>query len=100
MGRESLVGLNREVREGSGTQAGDTVELELALDTAPREVTVPDALATALAADHKACEAFDSLSFTRRKEFARWIEGAKREETRDRRVVQALQMLREGKTRS
>ena len=99
-GRESLVGLNREVRDGSGTQAGDTVELELALDTAPREVTVPDALATALAADHKAREAFDSLSFTHRKEFARWIEGAKREETRDRRVVQALQMLREGKTRS
>ena len=54
MGGEFLVGLNREVREGSGAQAGDTVELELELDTAPREVEVPEALATALAGDREA----------------------------------------------
>jgi uncharacterized protein YdeI (YjbR/CyaY-like superfamily) len=45
-------------------------------------------------------EAFDALSYTHRKEFARWVEEAKREETRDRRVAEALEMLREGRTRS
>jgi bacteriocin resistance YdeI/OmpD-like protein/uncharacterized protein DUF1905 len=101
MGGEFLVGLNREVRVGAGSvQAGDTVEVALELDTKSREVEVPEALATALEGDAEARAAFDRLAFTHRKEFARWIEEAKREETRERRVAQALQMLREGRTRS
>jgi predicted aminopeptidase len=43
-------------------------------------------------------EVFDSLAYTHRKEFAQWIAEAKREETRERRVAKALQMLRERKT--
>jgi antitoxin component of MazEF toxin-antitoxin module len=100
MGGEFLVGLNRAVREGAGVQAGDQVEVELELDAAPREVEVPRALADALAADGEAREAFDRLAYTHRKEYARWIEEAKRDETRRRRVAQALEMLRQGKTRS
>ena len=100
MGGEFLVGLNRAVREGAGVQAGDQVEVELELDAAPREVEVPRALADALAADGEAREAFDRLAYTHRKEYARWIEEAKRDETRPRRVAQALEMLRQGKTRS
>jgi uncharacterized protein YdeI (YjbR/CyaY-like superfamily) len=42
----------------------------------------------------------DGLAYTHRKEYARWVDEAKRDETRDRRVVQALEMLREGRTRS
>jgi hypothetical protein len=99
MGGEFLVGLNREVRDGAGAQAGDTVEVAIELDTAPREVDVPEALAGALAADKQAGAAFEALSFTHRKEYARWVAEAKREETRDRRVAQAIQMLHEGKTR-
>jgi hypothetical protein len=97
---EFLVGLNREVREDASVEAGDTVTLTLALDTAPREVEVPEALAQALNADPEATAAFERLAFTHRKEFARWIAEAKREETRDRRVVQALEMIRAGQTRS
>jgi bacteriocin resistance YdeI/OmpD-like protein/uncharacterized protein DUF1905 len=97
---EFMLGLNREVREGAGAEAGDTVALELELDTAPREVEVPEALAAALAGDPAAKAVFDQLSFTHRKEYARWIEEAKRDETRERRVAQALEMLREGETRS
>jgi hypothetical protein len=97
---EFLVGLNREVREGAGVQAGDTVTMALELDTAPRDVKVPEALAQALAADSEARTAFDGLAFTHRKEFARWIAEAKREETRARRLEQALEMLRGGRTRT
>ena len=78
---EFLVGLNREVREGAGVQAGDTVTLTLALDAEPREVTVPPALA----ADPETQAAFDRLAFTHRKEFTRWVAEARREETRERR---------------
>ncbi len=97
MGGEFLLGLNREVREGADVQAGDEVEVTIELDTAPREVEVPDALAAALAADPAARAAFEGLAFTHRKEYARWIAEAKREETRARRVEQALERLRAGK---
>jgi len=100
MGGEFLVGLNRDVREGAAVQAGDEVEVALELDTAPREVDVPDALAAALAADPPVQAAFDALAFTHRKEYARWIAAAKRDETRQRRVQQAVDMIRAGQTRS
>lgn len=100
MGGEFMVGLNRAVREGAGVAAGDTVAVALVLDTAPREVEVPPALRTALDAAPELKARFERLAFTHRKEFAQWIEEAKRDETRERRVAKALTMLRDGETRS
>lgn len=97
---EFLIGLNRSVREAAGVQPGDEVDVAVALDTAPREVEVPEPLAAALNGDPAAAKAFERLAFTHRKEFASWIAEAKRPETRERRVAQALEMLREGRTRS
>lgn len=97
---EFLLGLSRAVRAQAGAEAGDTVEVELALDEAPREVAVPDALERALAGDAETKAAFDALAYSHRKEFARWVAEAKREETRDRRVTTTLEMVREGRTRS
>ena len=94
---EFLLGLNREVRQSAGVEAGDSVEVAIDLDTAPREVEVPEALAEALAGDAAASAAFNALSFTHRKEYARWVAEPKREETRDRRVAKALEQLRAGK---
>src|SRR5262252_5336854 len=54
MGGEFLVGLSREVRQGAGVEAGEEVEVVIELDTAPREVEVPEALAAALASDAQA----------------------------------------------
>jgi len=100
MGGESLLGLSREVREGAGVEAGDEVSVHIALDEAPRQVEVPPALSQALDTDPAAKAAFHGLAFTHRKEFARWIAEAKKDDTRERRVAQALEMLREGRTRS
>ncbi|HEY6277754.1 MAG TPA: YdeI/OmpD-associated family protein [Streptosporangiaceae bacterium] len=100
MGGEFVVGLPREVRQGAGVGAGDEVEVILELDLAPRDVEVPEALAAALAADPQAKASFERLAFTHRKEFARWVDEAKKEETRQRRVRQALEMIRAGQTRS
>jgi len=98
MGGEFVLGLSREVREAAGAQAGDEVGVTLELDEAPREVEVPAALAAALEADPQARAAYERLSFTHRKEYARWIAEAKREQTRARRVAEAIEMLRAGKT--
>jgi hypothetical protein len=100
MGGEFLVGLSKEVRNGAGVEAGDDVEVRLELDAAPREVDVPAALAAALASDPQAKASFDEMAFTHRKEYARWIAEAKKDETRQRRVEQALVMIRAGKARA
>jgi bacteriocin resistance YdeI/OmpD-like protein/uncharacterized protein DUF1905 len=100
MGGEFLLGLNREVRHAAGVEPGNEVEVSIELDVAPREVEVPEALAAALATDPQAESAFKSMAFTHRKEYARWVADAKREETRQRRVREALDMIRAGKTRS
>lgn len=97
---EFLLGLSRAVREAAGVEAGDVAEVELELDRAPREVEVPEALAEALAEDPTAAAAFEGLAYTHRKEYARWVQEAKRDETRERRVSRTLQMLRDGKTLS
>ena len=100
MGGEFLLGLSREVRDGAGVQADDEAEVTIELDEAPRDVDVPADLAAALAADPQAAASFDRMAFTHRKEYGRWIDEAKREETRERRVAQALEMIRAGKTRT
>src|SRR5438874_9081532 len=48
MRSEFLLGLNREVREGAGVNAGDSVEVEIGLDDAPRQIDLPESLAAAL----------------------------------------------------
>ena len=100
MGGENLVGLSKKLRADLGVEIGDVVDVVIALDAAPREIAVPPALAAAFAADPSAKSGFDVLAPSHRKEFARWIDEAKRDETRRSRVEQALQMLREGRTRS
>jgi hypothetical protein len=99
MGGENLLGFSKKLRAELGVEIGDVLEVVIAPDTAPREVAVPPALATALADDPAAKAAFEALAPSHRKEFARWIEEAKRDETRTSRVGQTLQMLHEGRTR-
>jgi uncharacterized protein YdeI (YjbR/CyaY-like superfamily) len=96
MGGEYLLGMNKEVRAGAGAEAGDTVEVAIELDTAPRDVEVPEALASALANAPEALAAFEALSFTHRKEYARAVAEAKKPETRARRVAETIEKLRQG----
>ncbi len=91
--------LNRKNRAAAGVAAGDTIEVALEEDTAPREVEVPEDLSAALDGDTQAKTAFDSMSYSHRNEYVEWIEEAKRPETRRRRIAGAVEKLREGKTR-
>jgi hypothetical protein len=100
MGGEFLLGLSREVRQAAGVEAGDEVDVNVELDPAPREVDVPESLAAALAADPPVKAAFEGMAYTHRKEYARWIAEAKQDATRQRRVHQAIEMIRTGRARS
>jgi uncharacterized protein YdeI (YjbR/CyaY-like superfamily) len=57
---------------------------------------VPKDLADAPAKDRAAQEAFDGLSFTNREEYSQRVAGAKRAETRQRRLGKTIEMLRAG----
>ena len=96
MGGRPLLGLNREVREGAGVEPGQTVQIELRRDDEPRVVEIPADLGAVLDRDRAVRDFFDSLSYTHRKEYVRWIEEAKREETRTRRLEKSVELLREG----
>jgi hypothetical protein len=96
MGGRALLGLNRGVREAARVEGGERVTVEVELDDEPRTVEVPDDLRAALEPEPELRAFFDSLSYTHRKEYVRWIEGAKRDETRSRRIAKAVEMLCEG----
>jgi hypothetical protein len=76
-GDDYFLVVNRKVREAAGVAAGETVDIELELDTKPRIVRVPKDLAGAL--DEESRAAFDRMSYTHRREYVEWIEEAKRE---------------------
>lgn len=96
MGGTPMLGVTREIRSAIGKDVGDTVRLTVREDTEPRVVEVPPELDSALVDRPDARAAFDGLSYTHRKEYARWVAEAKRQETRDRRAAKAMDMLEGG----
>jgi hypothetical protein len=95
MGGSYWIPLAAEHREAAGVQAEQEVDVSIELDTAPREVPVPDDLATAMDDDARA--AFDGLAFSHRKEWVRWVEEAKKPETRTARIEKTVEGLRAGR---
>jgi bifunctional DNA-binding transcriptional regulator/antitoxin component of YhaV-PrlF toxin-antitoxin module len=96
MGGKYMLAVPKEHREAAGVKAGETIEVDLQLDTAPRIVEVPKDLAAALKKARMA-EAFDKLSYTHRKEHVRAINEAKAAETRARRIDRCVEMLKAGR---
>jgi len=95
-GGVGYLGVAKALRTAAGADVGDEVDVEIVLDDSPREVDVPRELAALLARDREAARSFDALSFTHRREYARWIAEAKRADTKGRRVARAAEMLRAG----
>ena len=89
MGGATFVPLRKSNREAAGVEGGQTIEVTLTLDTAPRTVDVPQALAEALDAAG-ARDGWDRLSYTMQREHSEAIESAKRPETREKRIAAAV----------
>ncbi len=93
MGGRYLIPLSAENRAASGLAAGDDITVQIELDTAPREMPAPDDLAEALTRSPEAEAFFDSLSFSHKRSYVDWVRSAKKPETRERRVAQAIELL-------
>ncbi|CAN5236406.1 hypothetical protein BH24ACT12_BH24ACT12_16490 [soil metagenome] len=92
-----MVSLSAENRASAGVAGGDEVDVDIELDTEPRAVTVPPDLAAALDAEPGARRFFDGLSNSHQQRHVLAIDGAKTDETRQRRIAKAVDGLREGR---
>jgi uncharacterized protein YdeI (YjbR/CyaY-like superfamily) len=99
MGGAYMVGVSAENRAGARVAGGDEVDVDIELDNQPRELTVPSDLAAALEAEPDARRTFDGLSFSNRQWHVLSVEGAKADETRQRRIAKSVAALREGRVR-
>jgi hypothetical protein len=96
-GGRFMLPVSAEQREAAGVAAGDVLDVDIELDSEPREVTVPSDFTDALDRDAQARQFFDGLSYTHKRWYVLWIEGAKKAETRQGRIAKAVTMLREGR---
>jgi Bacteriocin-protection, YdeI or OmpD-Associated/Domain of unknown function (DUF1905) len=93
------VGVSAENRDAAGIAPGEEIDVDVELDTAPREVTVPEDFGQALAADPAARQTWDGLSYSNRSWHVGSILSAKSPDTRQRRIERSIAALREGKPR-
>jgi uncharacterized protein YdeI (YjbR/CyaY-like superfamily) len=95
MGGMLCLGFNAANASAAQVTPGAEIDIEMDLDTAPREVDVPAELAAALAADPQAKATFDAMSYSHRREWADHVREAKQPATRVRRAAKAVATLRD-----
>lgn len=99
MGGLYMVGVSAAHRAAAGVAGGDELDVDIELDTAPRVVAVPDDFGAALDAEPAARRTFDTLSYSNKSWHVLQVEGARTDETRQRRITKSVEILRQGKPR-
>jgi antitoxin component of MazEF toxin-antitoxin module len=97
MGGQHLIGVSAANREFTGVASGDTVEVDVELDTQPRIIDVPDDLAAALAAEPGAQASYATLNYSAQRRYVEPLADAKTAETRARRIAKVVADLKAGK---
>jgi hypothetical protein len=92
-----ILGIRKEIREQIGKSFGDEVTITVEPDTEPRLVEVPAELKKTFRTEKEAKAFFEKLSYSHQREYVNWIDEAKREETRQNRIVKTIEMLKKGK---
>lgn len=87
----------KSIREQIGKSFGDKVKITVELDTEPRVIEVPKDVMKELKKHKEAKTFFDTLSYSHKREYVMWINEAKRDETRQNRIVKTIEMLKKGK---
>lgn len=96
-GEHHILIILKGIREQIGKTFGDEIRITVEPDTEPRVLEIPKDLAKELKKDREAKAFFDRLSYTHRREYVNWINEARKEETRQRRILKTIEMLKEGK---
>ena len=99
MGGQHMIGISAAVRAATGLKGGDPIRVVLTVADTPREVDVPADFAAALAAEEGTTGFFERLSNSLQRYHVDLINGARTDETRQRRIEKAVALFREGKQR-
>lgn len=99
MGGKHMISISAAIRKATGLQGGDPIKVTLTLAATPREITIPDDFAAALAADEQASAFFGKLSNSMQRYHTDNITAAKSADTRQRRIDKAITLFRAGKQR-
>ena len=99
MSGKHLVGVTAATRKATGLAGGDAIHVVLTLATAPREVSVPDDFAAAMAANPPTADFFAGLSNSVQRFHIDNVNGAKTDDTRQRRIEKAIALVLAGKQR-
>ena len=99
MGGRYLISISAAIREQTGLAAGDPITVTLTVATAPRDVDIPADFAAALATHPDARAYFDALSNSTQRYHIDNINSAKADDTRQRRITNAVELFRAGKQR-
>jgi hypothetical protein len=98
MGRPNhILIILKGIREQIGKTFGDEVTITIEPDTEPRLIEIPEDLAIEFKKNKEAKAFFDKLSYTHQKEYINWINEAKKDETRQSRIMKTIEMLKQGK---
>ncbi|MFZ4930528.1 DUF1905 domain-containing protein [Chryseobacterium sp. Mn2064] len=92
-----ILGLTQEVRQQLGKTFGDEVSVSLIEDKEERVVEIAEDIVVVFIENPEAKALFDKMSYTHKKEYIRWIEEAKKQETRENRKIKMIQMILDGK---
>ena len=95
MGGVTFIPLRTSNREAAGLNGDETIAVTIALDAEPREVELPEDLGRALQSNARVWRAWQALSYTHRREHVEAVEGAKKPETRVRRIASIVESLKE-----
>jgi hypothetical protein len=93
MGGVACIPLRKSNREAAVLEGGETINVKIELDDEKREVVPPADLIKALKATPPAWERWRELSFTHQREHVEAIEGSKKQETRTRRIENAVRQI-------
>ena len=96
-GTNHILLILKGIREQIGKTFGDEIKVSVEADVEERVVAVPAALKRAFQSDKAAKSAFEKLSYTHQKEYVTWINEAKKDETRQGRIVKTIAMLKKGR---
>ena len=86
----------KEIRQQTGKDFGDEIEVVVEEDTAPRQVDVPADLQQALESSPQAQAFFKQLSYTHQREYVLWVNEARRDTTRQSRIAKTIELLLQG----
>ena len=98
MGKEChMLVILKGIREQIGRDFGDEIKVTVEADAEPRVIEAPKDLLKELKKDKLVKALFNNLAYTHQKEYVKWIEEAKKEETRQARVIKTIEMLKQGR---